>query len=235
LVVVADTVIDPGAVMVHPCDAPLAYRAVMGRRRLQTVAFLAFVAQHTLQKAKVTAYLRWMLHVCWWLGCDDGFNFKLLQHIGHGLDLHFFLFSFLFLRYFDLLCHLIGHLFGLDLFGQFLCRALSVSVQFDLIDPELSLDSDNSVLELLRHGVEVKFIVILGQHSRLCGHALDMAPVYHETVVLEDNQVNVRFPTASQKVFPEGSPDEADHHHVDSEVSYKAGNDPGALNHAPHY
>jgi hypothetical protein len=48
LVVESDTVIDPGAVVVHPCNAPTASRAVMAVGWLDRIAFLAFLRKDSV-------------------------------------------------------------------------------------------------------------------------------------------------------------------------------------------
>lgn len=51
LVVLADTVVDPGAVVVHLADAPLAHAAVVRPLRLEAAALGALVHQPALPQA----------------------------------------------------------------------------------------------------------------------------------------------------------------------------------------
>ena len=51
----SDAVVDPGAVVVHPRDAPPANRAVVRIRGLQRVAFLTHLVEHRVNKSEISA------------------------------------------------------------------------------------------------------------------------------------------------------------------------------------
>ena len=49
IVVLAQAIVDPGAVMVHPKDAPVAHLAVRGASRLDLLAFIAALLPNLFQ------------------------------------------------------------------------------------------------------------------------------------------------------------------------------------------